>query len=195
MALGGHRSLGSISQTLQAAGQAAATYQATLPLPPPVWGEADEIFQGWQPALTVVDGRSFLVLHLAPLRWLEQTLACWREGLDEETETLILWAWQHQQTLGLTAGEGSPPALQPVVRAFWEALSLFHRSSSLAESLHSWLYPHLRCYHQSEFYRERFDKAGMHPDILTSLDDLRRFPFVTKQLYGGWGCDTIKEQR
>ena len=28
--------------------------------------EADEIFQGRQPCLTVVDGRSFLVLDLAP---------------------------------------------------------------------------------------------------------------------------------
>jgi phenylacetate-CoA ligase len=38
-----------------------------------------------------------------------------------------------------------------------------------------------RCYHRSAFYRERFDKAGAHPDILASLDDIRRFPFVTKQ--------------
>ncbi len=38
-----------------------------------------------------------------------------------------------------------------------------------------------RCYHQSAFYRERFDKAGVHPGILASLDDIRRFPFVTKQ--------------
>ena len=35
-------------------------------VPLPVLAEADEIFQGRQPCLTVVDGRSFLVLNLAP---------------------------------------------------------------------------------------------------------------------------------
>ncbi len=80
---------------------------------------------------------------LSPLVWLEQALAPWRRNLDPATETLIVWAWRHRQTLALAPGEGFPVALQPVVLAFWEALSLFHRSSSLAESLHSWLRPHL----------------------------------------------------
>jgi len=45
--------------------------------------------------------------------------------------------------LGLSnAGEGFPEDMQPIVRAYWEALSLFHRSSSLAESLHSFLRPY-----------------------------------------------------
>ena len=35
-------------------------------VPLPVLAEADEIFQGRQPCLTVVDGRSFLVLNLTP---------------------------------------------------------------------------------------------------------------------------------
>ena len=30
------------------------------------------------------------------------------------------------------------------MQAFWTALSFFHRSSSLAESLHSWLRPYLQ---------------------------------------------------
>jgi phenylacetate-CoA ligase len=30
------------------------------------------------------------------------------------------------------------------------------------------------------FYRESFDDAGVHPDDCRSLDDLRRFPFTTK---------------
>ena len=81
---------------------------------------------------------------LAPLVWLEEQLAPWREGLDEATEALIGWAWQHREILGLEAGDGFPALLQPVVRAFWEALSLFHRSSSLAEALHSWLRPYLQ---------------------------------------------------
>ncbi len=37
-----------------------------------------------------------------------------------------------------------PIALQPVVSMVWDILGLFHRSSSLAESLHSWLCPYLQ---------------------------------------------------
>lgn len=81
---------------------------------------------------------------LAPLAWLEESLAPWRQGLDAATEALIGWAWQHREGLNLEAGEGFPVSLQPVVRAFWEVFSLFHRSSSLAESLHSWLRPYLQ---------------------------------------------------
>ena len=46
---------------------------------------------------------------LAPLIWLEETLAPWRAALDPETEQLILWAWRHRHTLELDAGEGFPP--------------------------------------------------------------------------------------
>jgi hypothetical protein len=80
---------------------------------------------------------------LAPLTWLEACLAPWREQIDSETEELILWTWQHRQALELEAGEGFPAAHQPIVKAFWEILALFHRASSLAESLHSWLRPYL----------------------------------------------------
>ena len=80
---------------------------------------------------------------LAPLAWLEQTLAPYRQNLDPATETLILWGWQHRQALALTPGDGFPAHLQATVQAFWTALSFFHRSSSLAESLHSWLRPYL----------------------------------------------------
>jgi hypothetical protein len=58
------RSVGHISQTLQAAGAAAEALNDGLRVPLPVLGEADEIFAGRQPCLTVVDGRSFVVLNL-----------------------------------------------------------------------------------------------------------------------------------
>lgn len=80
----------------------------------------------------------------APLTWLEEQLAAWREGVDDPTEALIGWAWRHREALGLEAGDGFPASLQPVVQAFWEAFSLLHRSSSLAEALHSWLRPYLQ---------------------------------------------------
>ncbi len=80
---------------------------------------------------------------LAPLAWLEQTLAPYRQNLAPATEALILWAWRHRQALALTPGAGFPAHLQATVQAFWLALSFFHRSSSLAEALHSWLRPYL----------------------------------------------------
>lgn len=36
-------------------------------------------------------------------------------------------------------------------------------------------------YHNSPFYRERFDRAGVHPDQVRSLDDLRRLPCLSAQ--------------
>ena len=38
-----------------------------------------------------------------------------------------------------------------------------------------------RCYHRSEFYRERFDEAGVSPAAVKTLDDIRKFPFVHKE--------------
>jgi len=81
---------------------------------------------------------------VAPLEWLEHTLAPWRAQVDPQTEAFIVWAWQHRQALALSADQVLPAPLQPVVAAYWEVLSLFHRSSSLAESLHSWLRPYLQ---------------------------------------------------
>lgn len=38
-----------------------------------------------------------------------------------------------------------------------------------------------RVYHNVGFYKKSFDKNGVSPDHLKTLDDLRRFPFTTKQ--------------
>jgi len=81
---------------------------------------------------------------LAPLEWLTQRLAPWRSQMDRRTEATLVWAWLHQQELGLTAQSILTPHQLPLVTAVWEALTLFHRSSSLAESLHSWLRPYLQ---------------------------------------------------
>ncbi|MEA1936081.1 MAG: phenylacetate--CoA ligase [Thermodesulfobacteriota bacterium] len=37
-----------------------------------------------------------------------------------------------------------------------------------------------RVYHTVGFYRKAFDEAGVSPDDIKTLDDLRRFPFTTK---------------
>jgi phenylacetate-CoA ligase len=36
-------------------------------------------------------------------------------------------------------------------------------------------------YARSPFHKQRFDAAGLHPDQLKSLDDLRRIPFMTRE--------------
>ncbi|HID62059.1 MAG TPA: hypothetical protein EYP49_04880, partial [Anaerolineae bacterium] len=64
--LGVARSVGYISETLTAAGEQAAAYNLGITVPLPILGEADEIFQGRRPCLTVVDGRSFLIVNLTP---------------------------------------------------------------------------------------------------------------------------------
>lgn len=80
---------------------------------------------------------------LSPLIWLEETLADVRRGLQPEMEAFITHLWLHRQEHKLSIEDIFPPALQPVAHAFWKALSRFHRSSSLAESFHSWLRPFL----------------------------------------------------
>ena len=62
---GVQRSVGYISQSAQELGAAALAYQQGLSLPILALAEADEIFQGRKPCLTLVDGRSFLVLSLS----------------------------------------------------------------------------------------------------------------------------------
>jgi hypothetical protein len=81
---------------------------------------------------------------MAPLEWLEEQLPPVFQGLSADTQVFIIWAWQHRQELHLDIGTDFPAALQPIVRVVWEVLGLFHRSSSLAESLHSWLRPYLQ---------------------------------------------------
>lgn len=89
-----------------------------------------------------------LLAHLedlvAPLAGLEQTLSPWRANLSAADEALILWYTQQRSSLTMSVAEAFSPTLQAAALAFVEALTLFHRASSLAESLHSWLRPHLQ---------------------------------------------------
>jgi hypothetical protein len=61
---GVERSVGFISETLNAVGQSAADYNAQLRPGQPIQGEVDEVFQRRMPCFTVVDGQSFMVLNL-----------------------------------------------------------------------------------------------------------------------------------
>jgi hypothetical protein len=76
---------------------------------------------------------------LAPLVWLHETLAPWCQNLPDDLQAWILASWRN----GCHRLDTIPVQWQKTATAIWEALALFHRSSSLAESLHSWLRPYL----------------------------------------------------
>jgi len=38
-----------------------------------------------------------------------------------------------------------------------------------------------RCYENSAFYQEKFNKAGVRPEDVKSISDIMKFPVVTKQ--------------
>lgn len=133
---------------------------------------------------------------LAPLEWLEQELTPVLQNLDMDTQTLILWAWQHRQALDLDIDTDIPEALRSVVRIAWDTLGLFHRSSSLAESLHSWLRPYLQIHrgmpkwllpllqlfwNHHEF--ERGKRAGSSPLKLAGVEDAPSLAEVLNQLF------------
>ena len=61
------------------------------------------------------------------------------------------------------------PEIECMARADLASLQLERLKASLA-----------RAYHKVDYYRGAFDAAGVAPDDLASLDDLRRFPFTTK---------------
>ena len=134
---------------------------------------------------------------LAPLEWVEQQLTPVLKGLDADTQAFILWAWQHRQELNLHIDTDIPEALRSVVRSVWETLGLFHRSSSLAESLHSWLRPYLQIHRgmpkwllpllQLFWNHHRFERgkrAGSSPLELARVKDAPSLAEVLSQLFG-----------
>ena len=61
------------------------------------------------------------------------------------------------------------PQLETQTRAEWDQFKL------------PLLKQHLRyACDRSPYYRSSFDAAGVHPDQVKSLEDIRRFPFITK---------------
>lgn len=81
---------------------------------------------------------------IAPLSQLESQLAEARTGLAPEDESLITWVWQHRHELDSCWVAWLPDVLQPIASHFEQALTLFHRASSLAESIHAWVRPYLQ---------------------------------------------------
>lgn len=63
------------------------------------------------------------------------------------------------------------PALETQSRRAWQSLKLGLLKKHLEHA-----------YRGSPHYRQSFDAAGVHPSDLKTLDDLRRFPFITKKI-------------
>jgi hypothetical protein len=133
---------------------------------------------------------------MAPLEWLEQQLTPVFQGLDANTQAFIVWAWQHRQALNLNIDTDIPEALRSVVHAVWDTLGLFHRSSSLAESLHSWLRPYLQIHRGmpkwllpllqlfwNHHQFERGKRAGSSPLKLAGVQDAPSLAEVLDQLF------------
>ena len=134
---------------------------------------------------------------LAPLEWLEQRLTPALKDLDADTQTFIIWAWQHRQALDLDIDIDISEDIRSVVRTAWDILGLFHRSSSLAESLHSWLRPYLQIHRGMPkwllpllqlFWNhhkfERGKRAGSSPLELAGVKDAPSLKGVLDQLFG-----------
>lgn len=133
---------------------------------------------------------------LAPLQWLEQHLIPLLKDLDADTQTFIFWAWQHHQALNLNIDTDIPENLRSVVRTIWDTLGLFHRSSSLAESLHSWLRPYLQIHRGmpqwllpllqlfwNHHQFERGKRAGSSPLQLAGVENAPSLTAVLDQLF------------
>jgi len=133
---------------------------------------------------------------LAPLAWLEQQLTPLLKELAADTQPFIIWAWQHRQALNLDIDTDLPEKLRPVGRTIWDTLGLFHRSSSLAESLHSWLRPYLQIHRGMPHWLlpllqlfwnhhqfERGKRAGSSPLQLAGVEDAPSLTEVLNQLF------------
>jgi hypothetical protein len=134
---------------------------------------------------------------LAPLEWLAQQLQPVLQGLDAATQAFIIWTWQHRHQLNLDLD--IPETLRSLVRAAWDVLELFHRSSSLAEALHSWLRPYLHIHRGmpkwllpllqlfwNHHQFERGKRAGSSPLQLAGVENVTSLAEVWDQLCCAW---------
>lgn len=63
--------------------------------------------------------------------------------------------------------------------SFMPALSSHEELAALQLKGLQWTVSH--GYHHSSYYKQKLDEAGVHPDQIRSLDDLRRLPFTSAQ--------------
>ena len=70
----------------------------------------------------------------------------------------------------------------PNAKKYWDEKLETRSRREWAEMKLILLKPHLaHAYNRSAYYRKTFDEAGVHPDQLKTLDDIRRFPTIDKK--------------
>jgi len=134
---------------------------------------------------------------LSPLEWLEQQLTPILKNQNADTQRFIHWTWLHHQELSLNIDTDIAENLRPVMRTAWDILGLFHRSSSLAEALHSWLRPYLQIHRgmptwllpllQLFWNHHRFERgkrAANSPMQLAGVEDAPSLPAVLDLVFG-----------
>lgn len=134
---------------------------------------------------------------IAPLAWLEQRLRPLLKTIDKKTRAFILWAWQHRQELEDKITAILPTCFSSQALAIWKLLGLFHRSSSLAESFHSWLRPYLQIHRGMPnwlfpllqlFWNhhtfQRGKREGSSPLELAGISDAPSLAKAVDQLFG-----------
>ncbi len=139
---------------------------------------------------------------LSPLEWLEQSLSPVLTGVDEENTRFILWCWQNRHALRFDPKNDAPAQLRTLTLAAWDILELFHRSSSLAESLHSWLRPYLQIHRgmpkwllpilQAFWNHHRFQRgarAGQSPLQLAGVPEANSVAEMIEQLVRPMHCE------
>jgi phenylacetate-CoA ligase len=68
------------------------------------------------------------------------------------------------------------------IRKYFDAeMELMEREELEALQFHKLKLQLRKCYRNSEFYHEKFKKAGIRPEDIRSLGDIRHLPFVTKE--------------
>ena len=138
------------------------------------------------------DLRSKIPELIAPLSWLEQQLTPLLQPLNPHRQRWLIWQWQQDQPPQL---DHFPQHLRPLIQSIFDTLNLFHRSSSLAESLHSWLRPYLQIHRGmpqwllpllqlfwNHHIFQRGKRAGSSPLELAGLQNVPSFSNVLDQL-------------
>ena len=83
-----------------------------------------------------------------------------------------------------------------IARVLWNWLQLRHNQWLPIKELEKIQFRKLKtllthAYEKVPFYKRFYDEHGVHPDMLRTLDDIRRFPIISKEI----ARDTSLEDR
>lgn len=139
---------------------------------------------------------TYLDVLIDPLAQLESRLNDVRVDLSPDDEKLITWLWQQRHELDTPWTDWFSDSLQVVAASFDQALALFHRASSLAESIHAWIRPYLQVHRglprwlapllQLFWNHHRFQRgkrSGSTPAELAGMPDSPSLPHLFATLF------------